>query len=1353
MLLVSPPRTPTCNPTLVARYRLYKVISQVFGSIPSLNVKLHSCDEVVDSQLSPSKKKRKKARMHFEDYQESGMLSVSPAASRKKNKKKKRKVGELVDAEYFEDSQPSTVPSSQEAGSPCDEIVDGQWFVSPIKGYTSHFKDGKEKETAIFCSPKRSKKKKKRKGRELEALYRVHNSDEDTQMSSVDVIPQSFQRVDSCDEINFGESSANDVNEGSSQNEGISNLETVTLSSPIISKKRKKRKGRHSEESRGETVEDTQVSGADIVPSSLEIVHSCDEVGDSQLSPSKKKRKKARMHFGDDQESGMLSVSPAASHKKNKKKKRKVVELADAEYVEDSQPSTVPSSQEADGPCNETVDGQWIVSPIKNYTSHSKDGNERVLSGSPKSTKEKKKRKGRQLEALFSVPNYDEDTQTSSVDVVPLSFQRGDTCDEITFGESLAKGLNEDSSQNEGISNLETVTLSSPIISKKRKKRKGRHSEESCGETVEDTQVSGADIIPSSLKIVDSCDEINFGESLAKGLNEDSSQNEGISNLETVILSSPIIRKKRKKRKRRQSQESRGETVEDTQVSSVDIVPSSLKIVDTCDEISFGESVMPSTKNVNEVSSRNVGTSDLETVIFSSQGKSNEKRKRKEIHVEELCGEAVEETQVPGADVVPSSLNTVDSCNDIAIAESATPSTKNVNKESSQNEDISNLKTVNLSSAVKKKKRKGKQLEESCGETVEGTRVSSPDVVPSSLEIGDSHSGITLGESVTPSTKNVNKESSQNDDISNLKTVNLSSAVKKKKREGKQLENSCGETVEGTQVSSPDIIPSSLEIGNSHSGITLGESVTPSTKNVHKDSSQNDGISDVETLIFSSPERSKKSAERHLEESFEETLEKTQMSSPDVLASSFDIVDSCGDITFDESFTTPARNVNEHSSQNDGISDAETVIFSSPERSKEKKEVKGKQLEESCEDTVAVSKVPSADVVPSSPVVDPNSCDKEKVVEVFKDLLMKEEFPESEYTEMLETLSENSRPSDDVIKRLSELCVVVKWSVHPTHQVESRVARPPTGEELQQMECLSGGMKKGRYVLSEDKIIKDNWEKFKQEYGFENPKDFMCVRMGNTYLLPPKEFKNFVRYLGRGLPNRTLHSVLTRFRRLFQDNVQGRLPKEWKILFQKHLERYGKKFSGLKSILGKSSRNLSCSAGYIVGPKKAKSFKSLEAKTELFKAILQVTKSKSYEELKGKTIEWSKVSEILNVRSESCRLYWNRYLSGFLAFEKPTPKRVIIGKLIECLKRLNVSCSSEVDWNKISPKVFNLPSTFLWHAFARECEKFCIKYTGDKWKEAISQMSALQNTMTPGNMKEPMYECCRFVNSKIVYIL
>ncbi|XP_071446805.1 claspin-like [Hetaerina americana] len=379
--------------------------------------------------------------------------------------------------------------------------------------------------------------------------------------------------------------------------------------------------------------------------------------------------------------------------------------------------------------------------------------------------------------------------------------------------------------------------------------------------------------------------------------------------------------------------------------------------------------------------------------------------------------------------------------------------------------------------------------------------------------------------------------------------------------------------------------------------------------------------------------------------------------------------------------------------------------------------------------------------------------DSKGYVNIMEELLSDEKFSEECYSKVLEIIAETEGPSAELMERLSNLVIKIDWNVHATHQVESKIVRMPTKDEISELECLYGSMKKGRYNLSEDKIIRDNWNKFSEEYEFENPQDFFTIRYKNLYFLPHREFKNFVRYIGRGLPHRTLNSIYMRFRRLFAIREPGRLPEKMRKVFMKHVELYGKKFNGIKSVLQKSTHDLSRSAELISSSLKAKSFKSLEEKTELFKAILEATHSKSYDELKGKTINWKKVGHILNVRSESCRKYWTRYLSGYMALKKPVPKNVVRAKIIQELEKMNVECSSEVDWNKLSPRVFDLPSVFLCYAFAGDCHRARIKYNGDLWRGAIKELSALHKEKSAqGKNKVKMYPCCIFKNSKIEYL-
>ncbi|XP_039284970.1 uncharacterized protein LOC120351482 isoform X2 [Nilaparvata lugens] len=122
-------------------------------------------------------------------------------------------------------------------------------------------------------------------------------------------------------------------------------------------------------------------------------------------------------------------------------------------------------------------------------------------------------------------------------------------------------------------------------------------------------------------------------------------------------------------------------------------------------------------------------------------------------------------------------------------------------------------------------------------------------------------------------------------------------------------------------------------------------------------------------------------------------------------------------------------------------------------------------------------------------------------------------------------------------EKIKDLYVCVDWEVPISHHS----LRFNKSSELQDEMSVHGqSLKLTCFTDEEDQCLKGNWESFKKEYGFDDPKYFL------PGYLKPDIFRNeekhkFVQYLGQGLPQRTLRSIYDRFYEIYAEESVGRL--------------------------------------------------------------------------------------------------------------------------------------------------------------------------------------------------------------------
>ncbi|KAF4524834.1 hypothetical protein B566_EDAN014317 [Ephemera danica] len=122
--------------------------------------------------------------------------------------------------------------------------------------------------------------------------------------------------------------------------------------------------------------------------------------------------------------------------------------------------------------------------------------------------------------------------------------------------------------------------------------------------------------------------------------------------------------------------------------------------------------------------------------------------------------------------------------------------------------------------------------------------------------------------------------------------------------------------------------------------------------------------------------------------------------------------------------------------------------------------------------------------------------------------------------------------SDKVkFQQLRMLYIDENFEVFEGHRIETSMFRNPNEKVVEALEEL--GMIDGkRFSPFEDDAIRRNWKRFCKLYNFDVERDPIYFTTGTvngkTYI-DPKEHIKFARFLGQGLPKRSLRSIVKRF--------------------------------------------------------------------------------------------------------------------------------------------------------------------------------------------------------------------------------
>ncbi|RZF36017.1 hypothetical protein LSTR_LSTR005833 [Laodelphax striatellus] len=278
---------------------------------------------------------------------------------------------------------------------------------------------------------------------------------------------------------------------------------------------------------------------------------------------------------------------------------------------------------------------------------------------------------------------------------------------------------------------------------------------------------------------------------------------------------------------------------------------------------------------------------------------------------------------------------------------------------------------------------------------------------------------------------------------------------------------------------------------------------------------------------------------------------------------------------------------------------------------------------------------------------------------------------------------------DDVRKKIKNLEIFVDWEVPVSHNSLQYIHSSKVDQDLS---AVGQGLKLTNFTIEEDQILKANWDSFKQEYGFNDPKYFLRGYLTRTEFNDTTK-KKFVQLLGRGLPQRTLRSIYDRFYEIYAEESTGRFTyvEDQIILaikcsnseyFKEHtktkvlLELLGRK----KITLLRRYQKLGKDA--VVGGFSAPFNWTIDICKDLVTLMKEETGVKDIsllEETRFEAGHWEKLGEKLGINSTHLLFFWETQLSPLLF-----AKQCISRNKLRCFLVIWFLAHGEVeDWDEI----------------------------------------------------------------------
>ncbi|XP_063244877.1 uncharacterized protein LOC134546201 [Bacillus rossius redtenbacheri] len=320
---------------------------------------------------------------------------------------------------------------------------------------------------------------------------------------------------------------------------------------------------------------------------------------------------------------------------------------------------------------------------------------------------------------------------------------------------------------------------------------------------------------------------------------------------------------------------------------------------------------------------------------------------------------------------------------------------------------------------------------------------------------------------------------------------------------------------------------------------------------------------------------------------------------------------------------------------------------------------------------------------------------------------------------------------------VKKLDIFLPFEVPLSHTIEKHITHGISEHEHKKLKELNVRFKTGRFNPDEDDVLRANWEHFCRMYGISNPGPFLPgVQNG----LDPIQRKKFVQWLGHGLENRSLNSILSRFRLLYSNTSNARRFTEFENqLIQRCLERNVEMPFVLLSKILKRDR-------YYISKHHRLTKKVPYAATEkvnwnlsvvklFIEALLKSTGCSDVEELRDRPLPphvWDNISEAIEIAASRCRAFWNRKLSTQLFAEEPLfMHHIWTTLLLRFLERPKKYVYwQNINWSKIAKHYKGVGPIFLFATFKsfirsqvpkkkQRSLKACLKYLKKHWPEKL----------------------------------
>ncbi|CAG2054532.1 unnamed protein product, partial [Timema podura] len=285
--------------------------------------------------------------------------------------------------------------------------------------------------------------------------------------------------------------------------------------------------------------------------------------------------------------------------------------------------------------------------------------------------------------------------------------------------------------------------------------------------------------------------------------------------------------------------------------------------------------------------------------------------------------------------------------------------------------------------------------------------------------------------------------------------------------------------------------------------------------------------------------------------------------------------------------------------------------------------------------------------------------------------------------------------------KFKELTIDLDFKVPLSHTVEKSFTHSLSNIDREKFQDLGIKLKTGRYNPEEDAILKENWDYFSTEYGFDDPVLFLP---GVTNLLSTKQRKKFVQLLGKGLGHRSLNSIYLRFATLYtpQDENRKFTSYENKLILRCIEREISMPFVILSKLIGKERHAISKHYKILKMSKQYKESQlskwDYDSVKLLIETLLTVSGENDVEKLRKPipSTVWDSVGTRINIHPSKCKSYWNNKLSTQLFAKDPVHFNEV------CVKFYNVYKFKywvDVKWTDIALDFDGIGPLFLWRRF------------------------------------------------------